>query len=199
MTKHFSGTELVDLLEGRLDSRRAAHVDACVRCREEAAGLRETLRSLDVEEVPEPSPAFWNRFSAQVRERVAAAGTIRNRWWPHLAAASACAAAVLVLIVVGTGRRENAASSAPPNVASSPLSEPSPAATAPTVDLSSSSGDAAWALLRDVASDLRLDEASAAGFSAPRGSIEMAVTELTPAERVELERLLRSELRRAGA
>ncbi len=49
------------------------------------------------------------------------------------------------------------------------------------------------------ASDLRIDEASAAGLAVRPGSIERAVLDLTPVERGELERLLREELRRAGA
>jgi hypothetical protein len=59
--------------------------------------------------------------------------------------------------------------------------------------------DAAWALVRSLADDLHYDDALAAGVQPAPGSVERAATELPEAERAELVRLLRNEMKRIGA
>src|SRR5262245_49230164 len=67
----------VDVVEGAASDARGdnvPHLASCDRCRDQLAALR-AARTLaaekEVVEVPEPSPAFWDHFSARVREAVA--------------------------------------------------------------------------------------------------------------------------------
>jgi hypothetical protein len=57
--------------------------------------------------VPEPSPLFWDHFSARVREAVAAEGLPRRPlWsWPRLAmpVAAAAMAGVILAVALSTG------------------------------------------------------------------------------------------------
>ena len=71
MNTHLSESEFVDLAEETLDPRRAAHVESCASCREQAGALRAMLRETASMDVLEPSPLFWEHFAARVREEVA--------------------------------------------------------------------------------------------------------------------------------
>ena len=74
--KHLTESEMVDLLDATLAPGRRAHLDACDACRTTADGLRAVLaRSADVA-IPEPSPLFWEHFSARVREDVRSAEAV---------------------------------------------------------------------------------------------------------------------------
>jgi anti-sigma factor ChrR (cupin superfamily) len=68
MEEHLTPEEVVGLVEGTLESARAAHADVCARCRDEVAELRHIVTEATHETVPEPSPLFWRHQ----RERVAA-------------------------------------------------------------------------------------------------------------------------------
>ena len=71
---HLSPSEFVDLAEHALEPGRAAHAAACDACRAQAAIVRDALRmTAAVDAVPEPSPLFWEHFSARVREGIDAA------------------------------------------------------------------------------------------------------------------------------
>jgi hypothetical protein len=78
---HLSREELVDSLDGPLPASRQAHADACVHCRAERASLARVVREMSVAEVPEPSPLFWDRLSARVRESLAEEPTPAGPGW----------------------------------------------------------------------------------------------------------------------
>src|SRR5262245_19463877 len=67
---HLTERELVDVIDGALPPERQAHADACATCRGEIASLRAMLDEALTADVPEPSPLFWEHFSARVREGV---------------------------------------------------------------------------------------------------------------------------------
>ncbi|MCC7177846.1 MAG: hypothetical protein IT177_05580 [Acidobacteria bacterium] len=69
--KHLTPDELIDAAEGTLDVERQHHVDTCEACRGEAEALRALLREATGMRLPEPSPLFWDHFSARVRAAVA--------------------------------------------------------------------------------------------------------------------------------
>jgi hypothetical protein len=194
---HLSTGELVDAVEGTLDEGRASHLAACDSCREQTDALRLVLTDAAAVRVPEPSPLFWDHFSARVRSALQADPTPTTSWWrrPAMGLAAAAAAAVLTVVAlqIAPGRPATIALVAPgtPSTPTSAVDTPDTAGV--------SSNDEVWALLRAAASDMELSDARAAGLSVRPASVDEAVLDLTPVERTELERLIRAELKRAGA
>lgn len=187
---HLSPSEFIDLLEKALAPGRAAHLDTCAECRTAADAARQALQAVAVPEVPEPSPLFWDHLSARIRES-AAEPPRAAPWWRGAAAVLAwSAAAVLIAIVsVQQGARHQA----------SPAPDATVATPAGAGEVAPDTDDAAFELLTIAASDLEMEDARAAGLGVRPTTVDTAVLELTPAEREELGRLLKDEIRRAGA
>jgi hypothetical protein len=192
---HLQPDELVDLAEGTRAESSAPHLAECAVCRLHLAELMAMMSAAADVDVPEPSPLFWDHFSARVREAVAAEGAPRRSlWaWPRLTipAAAVATAALLAAVALNTGRV-----SAP-----APLVVPDPLPPVASVDLLSdpqSPGDTALMLVAELSSDMDFDAAREAGL-AVRGSAEHAITHLTGSELRELQRLLQEELARSGA
>jgi hypothetical protein len=186
---HLTPDELIDALDAALVPARRAHLDTCERCRGEAAALRALLGDVRASQVPEPSPLFWDHFAARVRAtigtedaRAADAETATTRWfhWPVLAPFAALALLVLALIASIPSR-----STQPSSLATiGPLPE----------DVVADS-ELEWAVLADLVSDLDIDSAREAGLAAGPGAADTALLQLTFAEREELMRLLKEELK----
>jgi len=200
-TPHLSESEFVDLAEDAFDPRRAAHVETCAACRDQADALRGTLReALSVEEVPEPSPVFWEQLSARVRAEVAAEPVAARsgwRWVPvrglvAFAAAAALVVAVLSGVLLMRGVRGGDTSS--PLVADRLAVPPAPTRPDTTPDAENTE---VWAVLTAAASSVAFEDAHDAGMRVHPGAIEHAVQGLTAAELTELGRLLQSELKRS--
>lgn len=202
MTTHLSESEFVDLVEDALDPRRAAHVETCPACREQAAAFRALLADAAAVDVPEPSPLFWEHMSARVRAEVAAepAGTKSGWMWggmrglASLAMAAALVVAVLSGVMLLRGVRGGSAPS--PVVADLGLVSPAPDSTSEvTPDADNAE---VWAVLTTAASGVEFEDAHAVGMHVPPGTIDHAVQDLTAAERTELGRLLQTELKRSS-
>jgi hypothetical protein len=200
--KHLTDTELVDLIAGALESDRAAHADGCVTCRAHA----EALRAVMTDEVPEPSPLFWDHLAARVSDAVRdEAPDPEPGLWPGWlrspAITWAMAASLAILLMVAGVWRTTLhapthgvrAGSAPP---AGPATAPDGASAAMIDDLEA---DEAWAVVRTAAEGLEWDDARAAGISPRPGSAERVALELTADERSELARLLATEMKRSGA
>ncbi len=214
---HLTEAEFVDLVDATLAPQREAHLDAhlrahlagCDDCRAVAARLREALSRAAAVEMPEPSPLFWEHFSARVhdgvREAEAGAGSSWLAWAHGETFKWAMSGALLTLLLVSVvwasvwrARTPGAAHSA---------ATATTASNAPIADAASDRyGDAfdpdtdeAWALVRTVADDVSWDDAAAEGFGVRPGSAERAVVTLTTDERSELVRLLQSEMKQPGA
>jgi hypothetical protein len=192
---HLSESEFVDFAEGGLPGSRSTHLDCCAACRRQAADVRAALDAATAVTVPEPSPLFWDHLSARVRQGIAEQPDVRQPWWrPRVVAVLGCAAVAVVVVAIAS--RE-----LPRRVPPMPPSNPSPVtATVIPPGANEPSGepastDAAWALLRAAASDMELDDASAAGLTVRPGAVDKAVLDLTPAERDALGRLLQDALK----
>ena len=192
---HLQPDELVDLAEGTRPESSVPHLAACEVCRHQLAELKAMMSAAADVAVPEPSPLFWDHFSARVREAVAAEGVPRRSFWswPRLAMPMAAAAMAGVILAVAVSR--------------GPVTTPDlPAvALAPAVasiellsDPQSPDDDTALTLVAELSSDMDLDGAREAGL-AGGGSAEHAVTHLDGGELRELRRLLQEELARSGA
>jgi hypothetical protein len=184
---------LIDLLDGHGSDEQHAHVERCDTCRPRLAVLRSTMARVAGDEVPDPSPLFWQCFSRHVNERIdAPVESAWTRWLkaPRVAAIVA-AAAVVVAVVTGTATLRS------PGPAAVPVSVPTVAAQDDVAD--DVEADGAWAVVRMAAEDLDYDEAQAQGISARPGAAEHAVAAMTGEERAELARLIEDELKRTGA
>ena len=192
--KHLTAIEIVDLLDGCLDPQRAAHLDDCGMCRAQTDQLRATLERAALD-VPEPSPLFWDHFSAQVRGRIETQRVERSGFfgwlsaWPRTALAT-CAALVLLTMAGVTVWR--------------PVNEPYageriPPSSADALFVDDVMADEAWAEVRKAAERVGWDEANQAGITAPPGTAERAIGELSDRERREFISLLEAEMKRSGA
>lgn len=195
MSKHLSDELLADIAES---GHEHDHLRTCARCREQVEQARALLGTLHGTAAPEPSPLFWEHFSARVRRAIRDEGAVHGdagAWRPRIGALSlkgvvACAAIVLVVAVAAwqgasvlreerSGRRHAGISD----------NERTPT-IAPVEEMAGPSADASWGLVTEVAANLDLDEAAQAGFSLEPGSAEKAASQLDPDEQRELIRLL---------
>lgn len=208
--RHLTEAELVDLVDGALAPSRQAHLDACDTCRTAESELREMLGRTGEIQIPEPSPLFWEHFSARVHEGVrnAEAGE-PSRWFDRFGSPAfvssgkwAISGAVLTLVLVAAVWRASAP--APGRVAPWTTASVSTAGSNAELDVLVDDGfdpdtDEAWALVRTVADDLSWDDAAAEGVGVRPGSAERAMMTLSVDERSELVRLLQAETKQPGA
>jgi hypothetical protein len=187
---HLTPTEIVDVLDGALPESRRAHLADCPSCRAQVDAFAALVDDAPPLPVPEPSPLFWEHFSARVRDAIAAEpAPASRRWfaWPVLAPIGALAVLVLAL-GAAIARDGRLTTTAPPVVAivASDASADDDAAV-----------EAVWALASDLATSGDADVDEAALLVAP-GSAERAAVQLNADERAELIRLLEREVGRSG-
>lgn len=200
--KHFSPSEFVDFAEGTLAPARAAHADRCDECRAQGALVRETIRASAMAAVPEPSPLFWEHFSARVREGIAAEPRDSAWAWWRSGAPAGLAAAIALVAVVAAGvslLRDSRTAEATLPIAREQSTPASVIARNGDLDAGVDAANAAvWAVLTAAASDMAIDEARDAGMKPHPAAVDRAVQDMTTAELNELGRLLQSELKRSG-
>lgn len=190
MSMHLRTEDFVDALDGTLDASRRAHLDVCATCRDEIVELRAVLADVKpAGDVPEPSPLFWDHFSARVGEATAEVQPeAALPWWMPIwrpIAALGVVAAVVAVVVFKFG-------SAVDRVVpiQQQASVESAAADAAPEDLESS-----LAFVSAAASDLSFDEARAVDLAPAPRIVESAIEGLTNAQRAELVKLIREDLR----
>jgi hypothetical protein len=153
----------------------------CAECRAELDGLLSMQQEAHADDVPEPSPLFWDHFSARVREATAHEKRAPQSWWrtgwqPIAALAVAAAAVVLML---------------------QPRSTPSivPPAVAPVTSTADGAveDDGSWDIVMGLASEIAWDDIRDAVTPAA-GAADAAIEELTGAQREALVRLLKQEI-----
>ena len=197
--QHLTPEELVDVTEGAEADAAFPHLVSCDACRRQVAELQQTMMAVADVEVPEPSPLFWDHFSARVGSAVAGepiasarGGAIRWASWRVAFASAACAAVVLVVAVtlrLGTWP-------AVPGI-SAPVSTLVETNASPD-DRVTFDDDPALAVLADLTSELDWNAAFEAGLGPLVGSADTIVVVLDEGERLELQRLLEEALSRPG-
>jgi hypothetical protein len=204
---HLNDTEFIDYVDGTLPASRAVHLDACETCRRQAAGLSEILSETAAVDAPEPSPLFWDHFSARVREAVASEEAARQASWfgrvsrLFTPAAVAAGLAVAVLFVFLLPRVARAPEQQPAVRLASSHAGADAASARETVTAEApidAQNAEVWDVLTAAASDMGIDEAHAAGLRAHPGAIDSAVQRLNQAELRELGRLLQNEMKRSS-
>jgi hypothetical protein len=195
--KHLRESEFVDAIEGTLPPEGAAHLETCVLCRAQVDAIGGILREAEAADVPEPSPLFWDRLSARVRDRVAdqAPGGQRIWDWAGIRALMPLAAAVAILIAVGSAALLPRAlhDVSAPEVLAPPVTNV--ADNEPAIDQKNLE---VWDVLTSAASELEIDDAHEAGMGIRPAAVDRAVQRLNQDELTELERLLQSELKHSG-
>ena len=189
--RHLTPDQLVDLAEGVGTEPSMPHLRSCEVCRTKLAELRAMLSAAAEVDVPEPSPLFWDHFSARVHQAVAAERTdAMSGFWRRPSWRSAplwfasLAVAVLAVLVLTRG----SVSEAPHRRA------PSEVVAESQGDVPAIADDASLSLVADLVTGLDWDAAVDAGLAADVGIADDVVTQLSDGERRELHQLLRIEL-----
>lgn len=203
--KHLSNDDLLAAVEDQ--TSHVAHLDVCEPCRARVQQLRGILSQAREVEVPEPSPLFWDHFSARVRASIAAEPQTHsswNRWglaWP--AGVLAALAIAIVAVVMTSDRWRSPNGSAGPKSAATDFrgaGAPGSNDAAPGSEMTSlaplspPTDDPSWVFMTDLAGDLSWEDAGAAGLVARPGSAERALDNLSAAEREAVIDVLRQEL-----
>jgi hypothetical protein len=80
--KHLTPPELIEAAEHSAPPARMTHVEACRACATAVAELRAALGDARLAaDVPEPSPLFWDHFSARVKDATSGEPVPHPRWW----------------------------------------------------------------------------------------------------------------------
>ena len=191
---HLTPEELLDVAEGTRSIASAPHLEKCEACRQQLDELRDVMVSLEID-VPEPSPLFWDHLSARVREAVAADHGRARSWFGFRRWSGGLAAAMTVVVVaiavsLSTRTPTPAVTHVPTSVVAEPVAE---VGSSPTGD------DPSVIRLGDLAGGLDWDSAAEVGITMEVGAADSAVAELSEAERIELQRLLREAIGPKGA
>jgi hypothetical protein len=199
---HLDDVELVDGLDGSLPAERAAHLGGCGACRERLDSLRQTVAAMgrsSEDDIPEPSPLFWEHFSRRVHEAVREVNqpSAVSRPFYFRPAIVGWVAAGAVVAIAAAALWTQTMSQRPTTPPATAMAD-SPSAPAAELDWNIDD-DEEWALVRVVAADLHWDEAQAAGLQARPGSAERVALEMSADERKELARLIEFEMKRPGA
>jgi hypothetical protein len=200
---HLRNSEFVDLIDGTLDDARGRHVRECVECREKADALTAAVTGIAEADVPEPSPVFWDHFSARVRRAIEAeprpASGIRRLFMLPRAASAALATAAVMMLAAGIWRATSPVQPADAPVANTVAVTANPVGDASADDtLGDIESDEAWALVRTFADDLDAEDMDDAGVGAHPGSAERATHGLSERERIELAQLLQAAIKAGG-
>jgi hypothetical protein len=185
---HLSPQEFVDAIDGTLAAARQAHVDACAACRDDVAALTGTLaETRGADPVVEPSPLFWDHFARRVHEATAAEPVVSRWWsrWQPMAALAAAAAVVIVAVVARPRAPIPSETSAVVSVADNAAAEFQllEASDEPVAVMSALAGEMSW------------EEVQAINLAPSRAAVDLAVVQLTDAQKQELIRIVRQEIR----
>ncbi len=203
---HLSRDELLDAVEG--GGGRREHLESCAGCRQEVEALAGVLNDVAATDVPEPSPLFWEHFSARVSEAVrleppapglprsgalwrAAADRLRHaRMLPgwRLAVPAVGVLAIVAVLVVRLDRPDLPE----PMASREPATSPAPLQPVSADQAGTPADEESWLVFSALATEA--DPAGSAFSSLAPGVAEGAVLEMTDEERGELVRLLKVEL-----
>jgi hypothetical protein len=195
---HLSRTDFLELLEEpTAATSHHRHLESCEACRTTAAALRATLAEVQSDNEIEPSPLFWDHFTARVsaaiRDESPAAPEHSRLSWLRGHTGAWVAVALVVLLGTTTLVWRVTLHAPTPVVDKAGTADVHPPAFEPP-EL-----DQTWIDVREAARVLPWDATQADAISAGPGTAERFVMELTADERAELARLIDREMKRSGA
>jgi hypothetical protein len=176
VTSHLSPDEIVASVEGDLPVARRQHVRECPTCAASIEHVRTTLEAVrESDDVPEPSPLFWEHLSARVHAATQTEQVrVVQRWWPSAwKPLLAGAFAASLIWAVGMRPQEDGGSSAVDEAAAS-------------------TAVATWDDV--VAGTTALSAEDVSGVAPLVADASTLVDELTPAELDVFARLLETEM-----
>jgi hypothetical protein len=189
---HLSPDELIDAVEGTLDPARREHLATCEFCAREVANLASVLTEARQVDMPEPSPMFWDHFSARVRTAIDAEPMPAGGWtslagrsfsegrWFRLPVLAPIAALALLVVALMTALPRESGPTQPQVKVATEANDITPA-------------DDGWKLVADLVGDVDWDSA---GVAVQPGLADQAALDLSAQEQQELGRLLKAELER---
>ena len=199
---HLTPDELIDAMEGILAPERKFHLANCDECRRQLDELSDVMNEARQVSVPEPSPLFWDHFSARVREEVAREAP--RTTWSWLGGRESLGMAAATAVVVALVSTAWLVRTARPALVPAPVTHEQAGST-PASDLAGDTGAGVdpgnaevWAVLTAAAADMAIEDAGAAGMKPHPAAVDRAVQEMNTAELNELGRLLQSELKRSS-
>jgi hypothetical protein len=171
--------EVVSVADGHGSEVLLRHVETCPTCRAQVDAVRAVEIDLRADSaVPEPSPLFWDHFSARVRQATSDEPVPASSWWPGrwmvVTAAGAAVIALAVMIAIRVPDRPVAPSMS--DEARSAVSTPTPGAD-----------EGRWDDVVQMAAQLSSDDVSDLAVVADTTSL---VDDLTSEQRQTLLRLL---------
>ena len=143
--------------------------------------------------MPEPSPLFWEHLSQRVHDAVAAEPVPSRAWFSRLnfAWAGGFVAVAMVLLAVTVSMRHQ------PMGGGSAVAAPTPVEDAVVASdtLPPLEDDASFAVMGELASEMDLEEAGAAGLMVAPGSAEDALNQMSGDEQRAVVELLQQEIK----
>jgi predicted anti-sigma-YlaC factor YlaD len=202
MATHLSDDVLRDLVEA---GKSHPHIAECDRCRRLFEDAREALSMTRADQLPEPSPLFWDHFSARVHQAVRDEADLRPHpafgWFAAPVWRSVVAVALVIVVaavVVWGGRpaRQRQPQSASVRATGTRPMTGSAIATdnQASADALVAAGDPSWSVIAQVTAQMEITSAADAGIVLRPGTTERAIAQLSPLEQQELVRLLQADL-----
>lgn len=188
MTRHLRPEEFIDALDAPASASLRAHLDGCEACRAELDALRVTLADASGVPPAEPSPLFWDHFSARVQqatnEEPGARESAWRVWWrPAVLAGLGGAIAMAVALRPDAALKEGR-SAAPDSTT---------AAIAPLPAIADPEEEMAWGLVLALAAEFE-SEVVREAVTPQSGAADAMIERLTDKQRSELARLLQQEM-----
>jgi len=190
MSRHLTSREVVDALDETLAASRRAHLERCSWCQEQLARTEQVLKAArDADEIPEPSPLFWESLRERVRQSTESqpipGADWRPRAWRWLAVAAPTMLAVAAVVSLGRD--------APVPTPDPPAAPPVAAAPLPEEVGGTAAGGPIWSDMVQLTAELPVEQFQVVApvrVESAHGWLD----ELTLDERAELLRLLKQAM-----
>ena len=195
---HLSSATVMDIVDGTASRGQLAHATTCEACHRRVADARAGLACALEDEVPEPSPLYWDHFARRVEDAVRQDGDSRRTWLPSAWRFRPVSVALAMSLMVAIGAAVWVMKP-PSGRAPEPLGVYGGAqytdGLEPVLAASVVGDEASWGMLSHMVA--RASAESGAGELVPPpavGSSERMIGALTATEREELVRLLKEQL-----
>jgi hypothetical protein len=194
MTNHLRPEEFVEALDGALAPDPQAHLVACGECRQELEHLRSLVGDVRDVEAPEPSPLFWDHFSARVKQATLAEPVpAAAAWWRQWLGLAGLPRLLRPIGAVATGAVALALMFALRPVTPVPSSTSAEPVPVSVPMLEAVADDGSWGLVVGLASGLEWTDVHEVAEPAS-GTADAMIDEMTAAQREAFVRLLQKEM-----